>query len=334
MGKGNKDLCDSSSFPGSTYEDNWTAENAKTLLRRRPTNKPFFIQVNFPGPHPPFLVTADMLDVEAGNTFTGGIDGTASNTSFKCISTGEPDNDPEKMASGRCDYAAEIENIDARMADIIDLVKSQGVIDNTLIVFASDHGTMLGDHNDAGKTMPWQGSANVPLVVNGPGISKGVVRTNPVSIMDLAATFMDYGGATAATGMTSISMRSLFEGRSITSARPFVASGLQSMQFNSSTGISVQDNENLGAGGGYNWRMVVKYYNESVILKFICCIGECNGAPSNVLPPQNGFTQLLYNIVDDPFDMRPLQATPEYAATVSELRELLPTVHWTCGKNT
>ena len=46
MGKGEKSLCDASSFPGSVYEDNWTAENAKTLLGRRPANKPFFIQVN------------------------------------------------------------------------------------------------------------------------------------------------------------------------------------------------------------------------------------------------------------------------------------------------
>jgi hypothetical protein len=46
MGKGNKSLCDRTSFPGSTYEDNWTAENAMTLIGRRPINKPFFIQVS------------------------------------------------------------------------------------------------------------------------------------------------------------------------------------------------------------------------------------------------------------------------------------------------
>ena len=47
---------------------------------------------------------------------------------------------------------------------------------------------MLGDHSDSGKTMPWQGSANVPLVVTGPRVVRNIIRTNPVSIMDLAAT--------------------------------------------------------------------------------------------------------------------------------------------------
>ena len=141
---------------------------------------------------------------------------------------------------------------------------------------------------------------------------------------------MDYGGATAAPGMTSVSMWPLFEGVSTVSVRPFVASGLQSTQFNSITGLSVPDNENLG-GASYNWRMVIKAYNASTILKFICCKGKCNGEPSNVLPPQNGFTQLLYNIVSDPFDMKPLQAEPRYGSAVDELRGLLPTNQFTCG---
>ena len=46
MGKGDKSLCDASSFPGSVYARNWTAENAKTVLGRRSANKPLFIQVN------------------------------------------------------------------------------------------------------------------------------------------------------------------------------------------------------------------------------------------------------------------------------------------------
>ena len=104
------------------------------------------------------------------------------------------------------------------------------------------------------------------------------------------------------------------------------------MQFNSSTGLSVPGNENLG-GGSYNvnWRMVIKAYNATTILKFICCKGECNGEPSNVLPPQNGDTQLLYNIVANPFDMKPLQADPRYAGTIDKLRGLLPTNQFTCG---
>lgn len=254
MGKGDKALCETGTFPGSTYEDNWTAENAKTLIRRRPAGQPFFIQVNFPGPHPPFLITTEMMGVEVGNTFTAGIDANASNSTFRCAAVTGPDVNPEQSAEARCDYAAEIENIDARMHDIIELVRGQGVYDNTIVVFGSDHGTMLGDHGDSGKTMPWEGSAHVPLIVSGPAVRAAAVLPTPVSIMDLAATFIDYGGAALAPGMTSVSMRPLFEGTA-ESVRSFIHSGLQQSQFG--TDHPVPDNEYTRGGGsggtGFNW---------------------------------------------------------------------------------
>lgn len=106
--------------------------------------------------------------------------------------------------------------------------------------------TVAGDHGDTGKTMPWQGSAGVPLIVVGPNVVQGVVRTTPVSIMDLAATFLDYGGGALAPGMTSRSMRALFEGTNDT-VRDFVHSGLQSGNFG--TDEVVPDNEGaMGCG--------------------------------------------------------------------------------------
>ena len=44
-----------------------------------------------------------MLLTEEGNTFTGGIDGKSTNTSYTCVHTGKPDNDPESTSDGRCD---------------------------------------------------------------------------------------------------------------------------------------------------------------------------------------------------------------------------------------
>jgi hypothetical protein len=77
---------------------------------------------------------------------------------------------------------------------------------------------------------------------------------------------------------------------------------------------------------------VVRYYNDSTILKFICCKGKCNGEPSNVGAPVEGYTQLLYNTVADPFDMHPLTEKPQYAGEIAHLRSLLPTDQWTCGQ--
>ena len=73
----------------------------------------------------------------------------------------------------RQNYAAMIENIDTRVREILDTVKRRGELDNTLIVFASDHGEMLGDHNYWGKTQPYHGSVGVPLVVWGQDARQG-----------------------------------------------------------------------------------------------------------------------------------------------------------------
>merc|ERR1712150_71492 len=146
---------------------------------------------------------------------------------------------------------------------------------------------------------------------------------------DLGGTFMDYAGVKPVSGMTTQSLRPLLEGRKKT--RPYIQSGLQSGDFNSTNLLDfVPDNENPNAGG-FNWRMVVKQYNESTTLKFICCIETCPGAPSNVPHPVDGWTQLLYNTLADPFDMKNL--VNDFPIEANELRALLPTVHWKCGKN-
>ena len=92
------------------------------------------------------------------------------------------------------------------------------------------------------------------------------------------------------TGMTSTSLLPLIDGTGAHKYRSHVSSGLQS---------SVGPDEPETERGGYNWRMVVKQYNQSTTLKMICCKGQCNGAPSTVPPPKNGFTQLLYNTQQD-----------------------------------
>jgi arylsulfatase A-like enzyme len=113
----------------------------------------------------------------------------------------------------RQNYSAMVENIDRWTGIFIEEVKRRGELDNTVIVFSSDHGEMLGDHTRWGKTLPYQASAGVPLVIAGPGIESGAVHNGPATIMDLAATFLDYADVRVGVEMDSRSMRPLLEGR-------------------------------------------------------------------------------------------------------------------------
>jgi arylsulfatase A-like enzyme len=85
---------------------------------------------------------------------------------------------------------------------------------------------MLGDHGRWGKSVPYHASANVPLYVAGPGIRRGHRSDALVSLMDVAATCLDYGGVEVPEDMDSRSLRPVLEGRT-DHHRDFVLSGLR-----------------------------------------------------------------------------------------------------------
>ena len=100
-----------------------------------------------------------------------------------------------------------------------------GELDNTLVVFSSDHGEMLGDHDLWMKRLPQQPSVGIPLVIAGPGVQQGASSDALVSLIDLAATFLDYAGVPSPSSMDSKSLRPVLDGSS-GSHREFLLSGL------------------------------------------------------------------------------------------------------------
>lgn len=293
--------CDGSSFPDELYQDNWVALNAIELLDRKPAGIPWFLWVSFPGPHGPFLVTGKMADSVTKRSWPQPQDAKKPDT---C-----PNQPGEPGDGGRCNYAAEIENLDRLFGLVVSKVEELGDMDKTLVVISSDHGEMLGDHNSGGKSKPWEGSASVPLIVFGGsdsiGIPAGGVRSGPVATMDLAGTFMDYAGAEPAVGMTTTSLRKVFEGTK-DGVRPFVASGLA------------------------NWRMAVEEI-DGTWYKFICCYGTCTGSPSTVPKAVDGWTQALYDINKDRFDMN--DVSEQHPDVVTAMRKRLP-AFFGCAQNT
>jgi arylsulfatase A-like enzyme len=198
-------------LPEDAYCDNWIASNGLELIRRAPPQKPWFLQVNFTGPHEPMDITKRMDEMCRGIRFP------LPNRNMQF--TGDT------HLAIRQNYAAMIENIDRWVAIYVDELKRRGELDNTLIVYSSDHGEMLGDHNRWGKTVPYQPSIGVPLIVAGPGVKRGLVNQGPASIVDLTATFLDYAGLPASPAMDSRSLRSVLQGKTRLN-RGVVLSGL------------------------------------------------------------------------------------------------------------
>jgi len=201
------------SLPEEAYCDNWLSENGLRFLRGFPKDSSWHLVVNFTGPHSPWDVTRRMHEA------------------WKDVSFPPPALNDQERFSGedheRCrrHYAAMIENIDRQVGRFIDLVKERGEIDNTLIVYASDHGEMLGDHNRWGKGTFYTPASGIPLVVSGPGVLQAETSDALVSLHDLNLTFLDYAGTPPLPETDSKSLRGLLEGRT-KSHREFVASAL------------------------------------------------------------------------------------------------------------
>jgi arylsulfatase A-like enzyme len=186
-------------LPDEAYCDNWVADNARRFLRDFPRDRPWHLVVNFTGPHGPFDVTADM------------------HRRWQGVELPDPhdNHEPDRavIRERRRNYAAMIENIDRLCAGLAAEVAARGEADRTLIVYSSDHGEMLGDHGRWGKSVWYQPSGGIPLIVAGPGVEPGVASRALVQLHDLAATFLDFAGAPALPESDALSLRPLLEGR-------------------------------------------------------------------------------------------------------------------------
>ena len=241
-------------LPEEAYCDNWVANNGLELMKHFPKGKPWYLAVNFTGPHNPQDITARMERLVRGRPFP------QPNGCKVCS--------PETQVLTRENYTAMVENIDRWIGIYLDRLRERGELENTLVVFCSDHGEMLGDHNAWGKTLPYQPSVSVPLMIAGPGVTKLGSSNAVVSTMDLAATFLDYAGARRPADMDSLSLRPVLEGKT-NAHREAVMSGLGRwrMVFDGRYKLIRGYNpENRSWARGWDQRRFVEPANEPLLL--------------------------------------------------------------------
>lgn len=168
-------------LPQEAYGDNWVAGNALATLEQIPLGQPWHLVVNFQGPHDPVDVTQEMWERWQGAQFAG--------------PRPHHSGTQEQHVAIRRNYAAMIENIDRLCGEIIAAVDRRGELGDTLVVYASDHGEMLGDHGRWAKSVWFRQSVGVPLVVAGPGVAARGTSLCLAQLQDLAATFVELAGA-------------------------------------------------------------------------------------------------------------------------------------------
>jgi arylsulfatase len=176
-----------SPLPRAHCTDDFCGQQTLDMLQRWPTQPsgedayPWMLWVNFPGPHEPFDPPAELMHRYDGVDFPPPVS----------VPGDAPPQDHQQL---RRNYAAMCEGIDEWVGRLLAAVEARGELDNTLVIFASDHGEMLGDHGKWNKSVPHEGSVHVPLIAAGPGIPEGETRDDLVELIDLGATMLAAAG--------------------------------------------------------------------------------------------------------------------------------------------
>ena len=192
-------------LPWECYWDHFVGREATEFLQAYDRDEPFALMVGFPGPHCPYDPTPEYLSqFEEGDMPAAipEVEGEHPGLRQSNISSNKlPWNgvDYSEFTEAhkrkiRAHYAALVKQIDDDIGQMVQTLEARGMLDNTVIIFASDHGDCLGDHNLIGKGTFFEASTHVPLMVRAPGVKAGQVRDDLVALTDVTATLLSLGG--------------------------------------------------------------------------------------------------------------------------------------------
>ena len=187
----NVDNADSTSFT-----TDWLANRTIDFIDAN-KNKPFFYVVSIPDPHGPNSVRSPYDTMYADAHFD------IPKTFYAKIKKDDPkwrQEDPKLKQEGTlsdiyAQYYGMVKCIDDNVGRIIDKLKAEGLLENTIILFTSDHGDLMGEHRRLNKGVPYEGSAKIPFIVYAENkVKAGTVVTKAANATDWMATFLSLAG--------------------------------------------------------------------------------------------------------------------------------------------
>lgn len=204
----------------SLHPTNWLTTESIDFLRRRDPTKPFFLKMSYVRPHPPFdppAVYDDMYrDMDMPPPPVGDWAETTDEREEGLSPIPSKGIVPEhRLKRAQAAYYALITQIDHQIGRFLNALHEHGEYDNTIILFVSDHGELLGDHHLFRKSLPYEGSAKIPFILTDPGnhlnIPPHTRREEVVELSDIMPTLLDAVGADIPGTVEGRSVLDLFD---------------------------------------------------------------------------------------------------------------------------
>jgi choline-sulfatase len=284
------------------YDDdvsNKSVQKLYDLARNGESDKPFFVVSSFTHPHPPFTIHHKYWDMYDHDEIDlpkieeiplAQKDAGSQYLYFSHQYNTYPINE-EDVRNARHAYYAMISYTDALIGRLIDTLEETGLDDNTVVVFVSDHGEMLGERGMWYKMSMFEHSVRIPMIFSGTGITQGRDADN-TSIIDIVPTLIELAGGKVEDMPVKLA------GRSLKQAVTGDQSGSRVRGGGDAAVVS-----DFSAGGAPGPVRMVKKGSYKLVLTY-------------------GYEPLLFNLDEDPDELKSLAKDPAHAKTLAQLQAI------------
>ncbi|NGU66708.1 arylsulfatase [Clostridium perfringens] len=212
-------------YEENLHPTNWVVNESIDFLRRRDPSKPFFLKMSFVRPHSPLDPPKFYFDMYKDEDLPAPLMGDWANKEDeenrgKDINCVKGIINKKALKRAKAAYYGSITHIDHQIGRFLIALSEYGELNNTIFLFVSDHGDMMGDHNWFRKGIPYEGSARVPFFIYDPGNllkgKKGKVFDEVLELRDIMPTLLDFANISMPDTVEGLSLKDLIEERDST----------------------------------------------------------------------------------------------------------------------
>ena len=204
-------------LPENLHPTYWTGQTAVNFLNGYNRPEPFFMKVSFARPHspydPPQRFMDQYKDADLPKAHVGKWAAKNQKRNSDKDDVWRGDLGEAQVRSSRQGYYASISFVDEQVGRIVDALERRGWLEETLIIFTSDHGDMTGDHHLWRKSYAYEASARIPMAMRWPrgmvSTARGQVIDRPVELRDIFPTCLDAAGVEPARKLDGASLLNL-----------------------------------------------------------------------------------------------------------------------------
>lgn len=311
-------------FPEEQCMTHRIAEDAADFIKEN-VDTPFFMKYSFPDPHWPTVVCEpyySMYSPDSIDELPGFNEIDWKNHPFKHFiqsqATGFNTYSEQERKKIVAIYYGMVTFIDKAIGMLIDSLEANAILDNTLIMFTSDHGCFAGHFGLVGKTGGFYESlTRIPLIVSGPGIQKNRISNAQISNIDIMPTLLEYAKIPCAHYHQGASFAHLFKSPKGKHRNAIFAEACSPDAPPPPFAIEKYEKVNKARTDTDGWQWFIDYTT-----KGRSAMVRANGWKYCF---NSGDMEELYNLKNDPIEIHNLAKDPAYSAKKDELKSQLMT---------